>query len=144
MTISAEEAARMPLVSDKQIEDRVTDLIGRAITRKWWIFFLDQNGVQLPMIVPVEGAPLVPDEAATQRSIEGLHAIMEETGAAEVILVWERPTGSTVTLPDRVWASSMAQAARDRGIRVRAQLISHRTGVRWLAPDDYEGYRAAP
>ncbi|WP_166983119.1 hypothetical protein [Paramicrobacterium fandaimingii] len=143
MTISAEEAARRPLVSDEQIEDRVADLIGRAIKRKWWILFLDENGVQLPMIVPVDGAPLVPDEAATEHSIEGLRVIMDEIGAAEVILVWERPTGSTVTLPDRVWASSMARAARDRGIRVRAQLISHRTGVRWFAPDDYEGHLEA-
>ncbi|GAB2528918.1 hypothetical protein [Paramicrobacterium agarici] len=137
MTISAEEAAHAPLVSDEQIEMRVSDLVGKAIKRQWWMLFLDENDVQLPHIVPVEGAPLVPDDAATQHSAEGMSAIMDELGAAQVILVWERPTGPTVAMPDRVWARSLAEAARRRGIRVRAQLISHSNGVRWLAPDDY-------
>ncbi|MCW4457323.1 hypothetical protein [Microbacterium sp. MPKO10] len=137
MTISAEEAASTPLVSDEQIEARMADLVGRALRRQWWMFFLDENDVQLPVVVPVEGAPLVPDEAAAEHSAEGMAAIMEEIGAAQVILVWERPTGATVTMPDRAWARSLGEAARVRGICVRAQLISHRDGVRWLAPDDY-------
>lgn len=143
MTISAEEAASTPLVSDEQIEARVSDLVGRALRRQWWMFFLDENDVQLPVVVPVEGAPLVPDEAATEHSAQGMAAIMEEIGAVQVILVWERPTGATVTMPDRTWARSLGEAARERGIRVRAQLISHCDGVRWLAPDDYVAQPAA-
>lgn len=137
MTISAEEAAATPLTSDEQVENRVRALVGRAVKRQWWMLFLRDDDVQLPFIMPIEDYPLVPDAVTTEGSSDFVKSLMAEIGASQVIFVWERPVGAGVTAPDRAWANMIADGCRSRNITVRAQLISHRDGVRWLAPDDY-------
>jgi hypothetical protein len=37
---------------------------------------------------------------------------------------------------DPAWARALGAACRAEGVAVRAQLILHSRGVRWLAPDD--------
>ncbi len=137
MSIHADDAAAAPLRSDQQIEDRVRALVGRAIKRQWWMLFLDGEDRQLDTLVPIEGYPLEPDEAAVASFTALASMLMEEYDAKQVIFVWERRADKIVSPCDAAWARAMADACRDRRIFVRAQLISHRNGVRWLAVDDY-------
>ncbi|SEB57613.1 hypothetical protein SAMN04489806_1160 [Paramicrobacterium humi] len=143
MTISADEAAATPLTTDEAIAERVQMLIGRAIRRTWWLLFLDDDDRQLPLMMPVDDYPLVPDAVSADGSADFVRSAMEGVGARHVIFVWERPVGAGITGPDRAWASLLADGCRERGLSVRAQLISHRQGVRWLAPDDYAEHSVA-
>ena len=67
-----------------------------------------------------------------------LVSIVAGIEAAKVVFVWERPGASDeLTTDDRAWAAALGAACRDAGVAVRAQLILHDNGVRWIAPDEY-------
>jgi hypothetical protein len=135
-TIDFEKSRLQPLTTDALLESRVADLIGRAIARKLWFLFLDDEQVQLPLLIPVEGLPLLPDsglEIIAQR----IEETMEEVGAHSVAAVIERYADAALTESDRGWANALHDAFAANGIRLRGILLSHRRGVRWLAQDDY-------
>jgi len=126
-----------PLHSDTLIEDRVRDLIGRANRRQLWLIFLDEYDVQLPLLIPIDGLPSQPDAAGTTAVVTNVLELMDEIGAVGLVMVWERYGPSTLTPQDTAWAKSMAAACLGARLRLRAMLLSHRSGVRWIARDDY-------
>ena len=132
-----EDAQLVPLTTDAEIERRVADLIGRANTRQLWLLFLDEFNVQLPVVIPVEGLPTEPTPDETERVVDGVRGLMGEIGATAVVTVLERYGAATLTAQDAAWARSLHTACGAHGVTLRAQLLSHRTGVRWLVPEDF-------
>lgn len=132
-----EEAGLAPLTSDEAIVLRVSELVGAALRRQVWMMFLDEEDVQMPVVMPMEDYPLVPERDSGEALALSLGRIMEFSGATQAIVVWERHLGPGITPPDRAWARALAEGCRAHGVRLRAQLVSHVEGVRWLAPDDY-------
>ena len=65
-----------------------------------------------------------------------LASIVAQIEAAKVIFVWERPGDDELTSGDRAWAGALSAACRDAGVEVRAQLILHDDGVRWIAAEE--------
>ncbi|PWC06043.1 hypothetical protein [Mycetocola zhujimingii] len=137
--ISASTANQQPLDTDELIEQRVSALIGRASRRQLWLLFLDDDDIQLPMLVPIDDFPVQPRPADVHALATGVAAIMESAGAVRVILVWERYAGADLSQLDRAWARQLSAECAAAGVPVRAQLLSHKRGVRWIAPDDYLG-----
>lgn len=137
MTINAEEAIHQPISTDAQIEARVVDLIGRANRRQVWLLLIDGEDRQLPIIVPMADYPATPYEGNAEAFADRIAALVEQTDAAAIIVVWERRLPPGTTEADRAWARELAAACHDCDVTVRAQLISHRDGVRWFSPDDY-------
>lgn len=137
MTFTTEQAKAEPLVSDELIEKRVSALIGKANVRQWWTLLVDDDDVQIPVLMPMDGLPFLPPDGAGDVLAHDLSLVMNEYEATQAIFVWERPWGDEVTPPDREWARALAESCAAIGVRVRAQLICHRDGVRWFAPDDY-------
>lgn len=137
MTLTAEEAAQLPIVTDAEVEERVSRLVGHAVRRQLWLLFLDSSGVQLPTLIPIEDYPTGPDASFAAALAQSIRHVMSETDAAQLVLVWERCLGADPVSADRAWAKALAAACVDANVMVRAQLISHRKGVRWLAPTDY-------
>lgn len=132
-----DEAALSPLVTDDDIERRVAELIGRANIRQLWLLFLDGADRQLPLLIPIDGLPSQPTEQHTAGIVTQLSELMGDIGAASIILVWERYGAATLTAQDAAWARSLHDACESTGLPLRAMLLSHRTGVRWIAADDY-------
>ena len=126
-----------PLGTDDLIEQRVAALIGRAQSRQIWLLFVDEHDVQLPLVMPISDIPVAPaaDDAASWAEL--LRGTTEATNAHGVIVVVERYDAERLTQADRAWASLSRDGCRDAGVRLRAVLLSHRRGVRILAPDDY-------
>lgn len=137
MTINAEEAAALPLRSDADIERRVRALVGTACRRQLWLMFVDANDVQLPVLLPLADYPSAPYGGAAEELAEHIAQAVAAAGAAAIIMVWERWGPQASTEADRAWAREIALACAAEDVRVRAQLISHRSGVRWFSPDDY-------
>ncbi len=141
--LRADEAAHLPITTDREVEERVALLLRNAIRRQWWTLYLDDDDVQLPLLMPMAGYPERPDlpsgegGTAAQLIADRLSGIMRQVGAAKVVFVWERPGGPETTPYDREWARALAEACRTEGVVVRARLILHDGGVRWFAPDDY-------
>ena len=126
-----------PLSSDALIEQRVASLIGRACQRQLWFFFLDDDDLQLPVLIPISDPPARPDS-----TVDGLADLISsqlaELDGKSVVVILERYADSTITPGDRAWARALSDAFTERHVHLRAMLVSHRRGVRWLAPDDYK------
>jgi sugar phosphate isomerase/epimerase len=131
-----EETQLVPLTTDDQIERRVADLVGRANTRQLWLLFLDEADVQLPLLIPIEGLPLEPTHDEAERVVDRIRSLMGEIGATAVITVIERYAASALTSMDSAWARSLRESCESHGVTLRAQLLSHRGGVRLLADDE--------
>ena len=125
-----------PLISDALIEQRVADLIGRARQRQLWFLFLDDHDIQLPVLIPISDPPPRPGPTIAGL-IDVIAAQFEAIEACWVVVVLERYADSTVSAGDRAWARALSESFDERRVPFRAMLISHRLGVRWLAPDDY-------
>jgi hypothetical protein len=141
--IPYDEAHLAPLTTDREIEERVSQLIGRANVRQLWLMFLDSEGVQLPLMIPVDGLPSSPAGDETAHLVARLGEVMVEIGASSIVTVWERYGATRLTAQDAVWARALKSACAEGGVKLRGMLLSHRTGVRWIAQDDYEAREPA-
>lgn len=133
----ANDLQQQPLLSDADIEERVDALIGPACRRQWWMLFLDENHCQTPLVMPMADYPSTPNGGAAGTLAERIAEILQMTSATQVIFVWERLGNRNVSHHDRSWARALGASCAAIGVPVRAQLISHDDGVRWMAPDDY-------
>jgi hypothetical protein len=131
-----EETRLQPLTTDALVQERVADLIGRAIQHQLWFLFLDDDQVQLPLIIPMGELPARPDDFLGTVAAR-LHEAMEAEAASAVIVVIERYADAALTSADRDWARAIHNNFEQAGVAVRAILLSHRRGVRWVAQDDY-------
>ena len=137
MTLSADDATHQPISTDEQVLERVDDLIGKAVRRQVWLLFVDEHDRQVPLVIPMADYPAAPYGGRAELLAARIAEVVEKTGAAQIIVVWERRLRATSTEADRAWARELATACADIDVRIRAQLISHRDGTRWFAPDDY-------
>src|ERR1700709_2439671 len=94
---TAEELGDIPLLGAADIEGRVRDLIGRAITRKIWLLLLDGERRQLPLLLPIDGLPTHAPAGDSMGPV--LRAVWAEP-TREVVGVLERPGGSGLTSAD--------------------------------------------
>jgi hypothetical protein len=101
------------------------------------MLFTDDSNIQTTDMIAIDDYPTSPGGGNAELLAARISGWMSRTDAAQVIFVWERRVGERFTPADRAWAKAIAGACRECGVSVRAQLISHRTGVRWFAPDDY-------
>ncbi len=132
MTVPFEETLSLPLTTDEDIEHRVTDLIGRANSRQLWLLFLDDVDLQLPLLIPVEELPAVPTDDEADRLVDTVRNLVDEIGARSVVTVLERYGATALTAQDAVWVRSLRRACAEQRVTLRAQLLSHRTGVRLI------------
>jgi len=140
--LDANDATQLPISTDTDIEQRVATLLQRAIRRQWWTLYLDVDDRQRPVLMPMPGYPADPREpcgdegTAAEVLANRLASIVARIEAAKVIFVWERPGDDELTNGDRAWAGALGSACRDAGVAVRAQLILHDDGVRWIAAEE--------
>ncbi|MBC3190516.1 hypothetical protein H7X46_05490 [Pseudonocardia sp. C8] len=120
------------------VHERVTMLVGAATTdRQLWIMFVDGDGVQAPVIVPITEMPAEPGPETAERLAEvlgGLRAqLATDQGPGAVVLTWER-LGPDRPLPaDRAWARALADACAASGIPGRGTFLSTPGGITALA-----------
>jgi hypothetical protein len=137
MSTVTREPDPTPLRTDEMIERFVRDMIGTALRRQVWSFFLDDDGVLTGPVIPVEELPELPepDDAARFGALIGTAAEMVEARA--VIIVWERPGPPMLASADRQWLCTFEDGLTARDVKVRAIMMSHGHGVRWARRDDY-------
>ena len=136
MPVPYEETQLLPLTTDDDIERRVADLVGRANSRQLWLLFLDEVDVQLPLLIPIEELPLEPTNEQASEVVSRVRELMGEIGASAVIVVLERYGSAALTAQDAAWVRSLRRGCEERGVTLRAQLLSHRTGVRWIGAEE--------
>jgi hypothetical protein len=125
-----------PLTTDEEVLARVRTLVGAAAAEQLWILFVDGDGRQSPVLVPIAGVPHRPEPrglAGLARVLRGLrHELVTERGPGAVVVTRERTGADTVLEADREWAAALAEVCRSAGVALRATVLSTPGGVRWL------------
>lgn len=111
-----------PLHTDADVLRRVDQLIepDARLRQTLWLFFLDRNQQQLPVVVPIDDVPDDPDPELVGSLC---FIIAEVLGDAEpegsVVLVLTRPGAVTPGHADRTWRDRLKDAAAEHGARIR-------------------------
>lgn len=126
-----------PLSSNIAIEERLAVMIGSANNRQLWALFLDASDLQLQPLISINRLPVVPQWPDLVEVVRRLDEVMQDIGAARLVLVWERFASPRLSDLDLVWVRQLAAACNYQEIRLRAMLVSHCAGIRWIAPDDF-------
>ena len=130
--LSFDKASLHPLTTDALIQQRATQLVGRAVQRQLWLMFLDADDYQLPLLVPLEDMPESPPDWHLP-----LGDFLEQAGASSLFVVLERYGDEALSPADIAWAKHVRASCDAASVDLRGVLLSHRRGVRWVAPDDY-------
>ena len=128
-----------PLSTDQDVLRRVDRLVDQPSrsNRALWLLFVSSDGVQLPVVVPIDGLPEQPDAQFVGNMcfvIADVLAHQVPGGTAVVVLA--RPGGETVDDTDRCWSRTIHGAARERGASIRMLCLATQTSVRQLTVDD--------
>ena len=122
------------LLTDADVLQRVEQLVGRAtVARQLWVMFVDGDGKQAPVIMPISDLPLRPEA----RVIDNLAAVLAgmctdlttEVGSGTVILTLERIGRDAVLPVDRQWAAALQEACDRAGAALRGMYLSTSGGV---------------
>jgi hypothetical protein len=126
-----------PLLTGADALRRVEQLVGpAAAVRQLWIMFVDGDGRQTPVVVPVSDLPRRPQDGP----LDGLSQILAglrddlatDAGPGSVILTFER-IGTDAVLPaDREWADALTAVCGRAGIALRGLFLSSDARVRSL------------
>jgi hypothetical protein len=122
----------VPLRTDEDVLRRVDLLIDQNARqeRSIWLLFLSATGVQLPVVVPIDGVPEQPD-LTTARSLCWViaEALRENVPGGHAVVVLTRPGAGAVEVTDRDWATTLHRAAGDRGACIRMVCLATPSGV---------------
>src|SRR5215472_171134 len=121
-----------PLRTDEDVLRRVdllVDLDARQ-QRSIWLLFLSASGVQLPVVVPIDGVPEYPD-LTTARSLCWViaEALRHNVPGGHAIVVLTRPGGGAADDADLNWAATLHRAAGERGASLRMVCLATPSGV---------------
>lgn len=126
-----------PLLTDTDVLLRVEQLVGPAVADSTlWIMWVDGDGRQAPVVMPVDELPRRPEPA----QLDGLTTVLGELrddfrtdmGAGSVIFTLERLGPAVVQPQDRLWADALAGACERAEMGLRGVFLSTRRGVRRL------------
>lgn len=122
-----------PVTTIAQARDRVAQLVGTALRRQLWLMLLDRDGVQLPMIIPIEDIPLRPQAGhLTALAVQFAELLDSYAPGGSMILTLERPGGPDLTAPDQAWASEL-RASFGATLRITGLFVASDDGIVELA-----------
>ncbi|QHC58584.1 hypothetical protein [Rathayibacter sp. VKM Ac-2760] len=130
-------ALDVPLHEDRDLRERVSSLIGPAYRRALWPILLDRAGYQLPILYPVDGLPVHPDEEKTERIVATLAKAVAHHDVGSLAFALERPGRAFLGETDRVLARQLSAACHRRAMPLRALLLVHDDGVRIIADAEH-------
>lgn len=125
----------VPVRTDEDVLRRIDLLIDQDARqlRSIWLLFLSASGVQLPVVVPIDGVPEYPD-LTTARSLCWViaEALRENVPGGHSVVVLTRPGAGAADGADLDWAATLHRAAGDRGASLRMVCLATPSGVRRL------------
>lgn len=81
-----------PVTTDELLLDFLGEMIGAAILSRVWLLFFDEQHRPRPVIIPVDDIELdLLDEEGLLSVATLAGEVAGMSGAAQVVLVWERP-----------------------------------------------------
>jgi len=122
----------VPLRTDEDVLRRIDLLVDQDARqeRSIWLLFLSASGVQLPVVVPIDGVPEYPD-LTTARSLCWViaEALRENVPGGHAVVVLTRSAAGPADDADLDWAATLHRAANDRGAAIRMVCLATPSGV---------------
>jgi hypothetical protein len=128
-----------PLSTDQDIIRRVDHLLDQDSRRhrSLWLLFLSGEGVQLPVVVPIDDVPARPDSLLARNLCGVIADVLGDVAAAgSAVVTLTRPGDETVDDSDREWFRTLHAAARERGAAVRLICLATQAGIRKFTLED--------
>lgn len=128
-----------PLSTDQDIIRRVDHLLDQDSRRhrSLWLLFLSGEGVQLPVVVPIDDVPARPDSLLARNLCGVIADVLGDVAAAgSAVVTLTRPGDETVDASDREWFHTLHMAARERGAAVRLICLATQAGTRQFTLED--------
>jgi hypothetical protein len=122
----------VPLRTDEDVLRRIDLLIDQDARheRSIWLLFVSATGVQLPVLVPIDGVPEYPDPT-TARTLCWViaEALREHIPGGHALVVLTRPWAGPADRADLDWATMLHRAAASRGASLRMVCLATPSGV---------------
>jgi hypothetical protein len=136
-TSRSAELLATPVRTDADVLARVAAVIDKKARtlRALWLFFLDREGLQNEVVVPIDCIPATPDPGLAGSVCYVVTQLLngaEPEGAA--IITLSRPGRAELGDTDRRWLRALQQAAAAHRSPIRMLCLATPGGVRELGP----------
>jgi hypothetical protein len=125
-----------PIHSDDDVLTRVEQLI-EPQWRTWrslWLFFLDRNQTQLPVVTPIDDVPEDPEPELVGRLCWIISEVLGDVEpGGSVVITLTRPGPAAPDELDLVWRDRLRDGAATHGVRIRMTCLATPHGVLSLA-----------
>ncbi len=127
-----------PLDDDTKILEHTQTTIGCATDREPALRFvaLDSGLRASPRLLTLSGEPSSRDALLAAGVAEWVDSCADVVPISQLVGVWQRRGTKEFSERDLPWIRLLDEALRALGYPVRAWLLSHSGGVRWIAWDD--------
>ncbi len=127
-----------PLRTTSDVLHRVDLLLGEPARqlRSIVLLFLDGEGRQLPVVVPIDDLPERPDPLLIGNLCWTIGEALTQYPGGSAVVVLTRPAAGQVSDADRCWARNISRSARERGAPIRMLCLATSSGVFRLTPDE--------
>jgi hypothetical protein len=134
------ELLATPVRTDEDVLARVALIIDDEARRlrALWLFFLDSDGLQNEVVVPIDCIPVLPDPQLVGSVCHVVSGLL--SGAARgapdgsAIITLSRPGMADLADTDRHWLSALQQGAATHRSPIRMLCLATPDGVRELGP----------
>ncbi len=127
----------VPVRTDQDVLDRVAAIIDPAARgqRTLWLFFLDADGGQANLVVPIDDIPEHPVAAMIGNVCSIASEALGQRGpGGSVVITLSRPGTTRLTESDRYFLRALLHGARAHATSVRMFCLATPAGVRELGP----------
>ena len=121
------------IASDADARELLSGLLGPALRRQLWAFFVGPDGAQLPIIIPIDGIPTSPSDDELRSIVSSLGQVLDEySSGGSILFALERPGDETPHGFDELWADGLHEAALHEAVEVFAIYLVHDDGLRMM------------
>jgi hypothetical protein len=134
---TAPELLAVPVITDSDVLDRVAAVIEPAARRErtLWLFFLEHDGTQANLLVPIDDVPERPDGAGIANvCYVASESIAQAPRLLSVVITLSRPGTVRRTDSDRHFLRALQHGAARHATAVRMLVLATPEGVRELGP----------
>lgn len=127
----------MPVRTDADVLARVAAIIGEPARRmrSLWLFFLDGDGVQSNVIVPIDHVPELPDPGlANDFCFMAARAAAGTAPGGQAVITLTRPGTAALADSDLLWLAALRESAAWYDAPVRMYCLATPSAVRELGP----------
>jgi hypothetical protein len=106
------QLADVPVHSAEELTARITVLVDPPVfgARSLWLLWLDPDGLQLPLVVPIDDVPLALDPRLPEGLLTLHDGALDGASGFHLAMVLCRPGRPTPTGDDHEWAEQLRRA----------------------------------